>query len=1129
MNRNFDGVVASSVRSRLQMLHLAAGAAVTLGSLAGTALGQTWIGATGNFNTNANWLGNSAPLLGTVTTPVNLNFFSGNAGAVTATNNVGTPWVSSSLTFNTNNAFTLACGANSFQMQSSPTVSMNGLSNATVSVTGTGNALVLTDNLVLNGNGPGNLFLGGGITESGGAHSVTIGAGPARDQRIFYLGNGSTGNNTFTGGLILDGGTVGGSASAAGSWGNAGSTMTVTGNGGTLAMIGTVNSSLGVLQVNGPLHMIGTGSLGLFNSTVSTVALQGSGTIYNNSSGTISVMSNQGTGATSPFTGAVVCDQSELPEFAVNLAGNITLSAVGANAVSGSLNQAASFDIRAGGTLSLLNNISDSLQNGDRVGDTTPVRLRSGKFTLNGPATAVTTTSGHNFVPTNLTEKIGDLSGAGNNTVTLSPTNGTSVITTLQPNSLVRGTERGTFNFRTGNGTLGDGASANRGRIMLTNPLAGTEFVGGGGGAGSQNISILPYAVGGTSTTDSGSSLITYGADGFRLLNTSTEYYSTDLAPGDTTANVRITGSIGNGLSTTMNALVLGAGASTDGSVTGSGTLNITSGVVLAAGTHGTTAIPNSIANNIAFGGAEGVIYTAGINGLKITGQLTGTNGLTRSSDGVSGSPNTLYLSADNSGLHGLLTLDGGVLQYSATNALPGDTSIVANGSNVQTTGNSVGLNYAGAAATTLNRPIQVDTGMLSFKLLDASISASSQPNIGNLTLSGAITGVGGVNYQAQLAGGTVTTAGDIYVTGTNNTYTGVTRFAGGNVHVYADGSLGSGGPWEFAGGNIVLENGDQTNSRRINVSGTSTIFNTNGFNLTLTGPMSGINSSLGVAANAGFIKNGAGTLTLTNTDNTVAGAVQVNAGTLLINGNLGASATNSAMANNGGTLGGSGTIYRNTWGYVKTGSGSTSSPFVYTGGGIVAPGSNGPGILTVWGALDLAPAKVAGGTAPNVIGTPAASGSTLSMELNGPVAGSGYDQVQTFLQNASPVPQVLLGDGSATWAASLSLSLGYAPSASDVFWLIVNTNQYQANLGTANTTTGTFAGLPEGSSVTLGTFGGNTYTGTISYKGDFDSNNPAAGSGNDVVIYNVVPAPGSIALLGIGGLLATRRKRRTA
>jgi hypothetical protein len=116
-----------------------------------------------------------------------------------------------------------------------------------------------------------------------------------------------------------------------------------------------------------------------------------------------------------------------------------------------------------------------------------------------------------------------------------------------------------------------------------------------------------------------------------------------------------------------------------------------------------------------------------------------------------------------------------------------------------------------------------------------------------------------------------------------------------------------------------------------------------------------------------------------------------------------------------------------------------------------------------------------------------------MSMQLNGPAAGTGYDQV-VVNSTATSGATVDLGTGTAT----LSLSLGFAPTAHSVFWLINNTSSL------ANSTTGAFAGLPEGATVPLGSFGGVAFTGTISYRGDFESNNPAAGTGNDVVIYNV-------------------------
>jgi autotransporter-associated beta strand protein len=1044
---------ATPIQSRLRMLPLAAGAAVTLSALAGAAFGQTytWIGPTGTFSDGTKWQGGTAPVSDPGTALV---FSSGNAAAITASNNIGSPFVVNSLTFDVNNAFTINSTTNSWQYQldgPSPQISLNGL--GTLSTFTTGGGLLLAADTTIGGAGPGNISLSGVI--SGGYGLTVSGGSPLRAVRVVTLGAA----NSFVGGLTLDGGTVNTANGNATTLGPTGTTVTVTPNGGTLGIaqgFTPPGSPIGTLQLNGDLHLVSNGGL-----VLATAVVQGSGALYENfSTGGLTINSDS-----SGYTGPVVVDFSELPNMGPSVPGTITLGAIaGQGSPTGSLRGVPSFDIRAGGGLLLNNNVTDSLQNGDRIGDTTPVNLRSGNLTLNGPA--VVGPSG--YTPAALTEQIGVLSGAGNSTVTVFPTANTGVVVTLQADRLER-QEHGTFIFR---GTaLGDGATGVRGRILLTNPLAGSEFVGGGGAAGSLNINILPYAAGGTSTSDTGTSLVTYDTDGFRTL-TATEYdpavSAGVLSPFYPTSNVRLTGTTSNGATTTMNALVLANnGGTTDASVTGTGTLSLTSGVLISNPRNATATAPNILTNNIDFGSAEGIIYTVGNAGLKITGNLTGSNGLTKS-----GSPpttitntNVLILTGDNHLLTGPLTIDAGVVEFNSANALPGD-SILANVASISTLPIGAALAYAGASPVTISRGVTVNTGYLTFKQFD--LAASTQPSVGNLTVSGLISGTGNVNYQGQSPA--ITNAGQIYVTNTGNTYTGNTRFTNGNIHIAGDGCTGVGGGWSFAFGTstapvtLTLE-GDVTNSRHVNFEGGGAsspptfVINTNGHNMTLNGPITTLGSGTLTTGSGGFAKNGAGTLTLTSPVNTLPGVIAVNAGTLIINGNLGPSPTNALTVAAGATLGGSGTIWRNT-----------------TVAGTLAPG-NSPGVLTIGGNLSLS------------------SGATMSMQLNGAAPGSGYDQV-VVNSTAASGPSVTLGAGTAT----LSATVGYVADASAMFWLIVNNNA-------ATTTTGNFAGLPEGATVQLGTFAGRTYTGIISYNANATTG-LADHSGNDVVIYNINWSP---------------------
>lgn len=174
------------------------------------------------------------------------------------------------------------------------------------------------------------------------------------------------------------------------------------------------------------------------------------------------------------------------------------------------------------------------------------------------------------------------------------------------------------------------------------------------------------------------------------------------------------------------------------------------------------------------------------------------------------------------------------------------------------------------------------------------------------------------------------------------------------------------------------------------------------------------------------LISDGAGTLVLNGT-NSYSGTTFVLDGRLVVNGSIAASSDAQVY---GGVLGGSGT---------------TPGVTVHSGGAI-APG-NSPGILNT------------GDVSFN-------SGSSYDVELDGATVGSQYDQLNV-------IGAVDLG------SSTLNVSLGYGPLVGDTYTIVNNDG--------ADAITGTFNGLAEGSTITIG-----PATLQISYIG---------GDGNDVTL----------------------------
>ncbi len=237
--------------------------------------------------------------------------------------------------------------------------------------------------------------------------------------------------------------------------------------------------------------------------------------------------------------------------------------------------------------------------------------------------------------------------------------------------------------------------------------------------------------------------------------------------------------------------------------------------------------------------------------------------------------------------------------------------------------------------------------------------------------------------------------------------------------------------------GGIAATGGNDTVWAPVTLGAPQTVSADAGDTLTLAGDVDDGGNGYGLT------KTGGGYLSLAGTE-TFAGPVNVAAGTLRVDGLL-LSDVNLAP---GSTLSGTGLV----------------GPIISTGG-VIVPGDSGTGDGTI--------------TSTGGMTLDASSGLVLSLDGNTPGNGVGnYGQVST-------------GGDVALNGATLSLSLGsdYAPAAGDTLTLINN--------GGSNPVTGTFAGLPEGSLLTVG---GSTFR--ISYAG---------GDGNDVTLGYVRSAAVSL------------------
>lgn len=674
-----------------------------------------WNGpVTGTTNWSAGtWNPSTPPSGGAVGTRI--IFSQLGSGAYTAANDLGNPFLLSFLDLESGGGGVTvsSLASNTLQFGSSSVISQNGIGVAVISSTATLTGASFT---MVSGANFGNVRVSGVLD---GDNSLNIN----RAQNQFYTGLVDlTGANSYGGGTDLQAGNLRvGNATALGSGplrvtgGTLGATATTTianpvvVNATNLVYSGTAN-----LTLTGVISQVGVSGLTISTITGSTLILQGTNT----------------------YTGAT--NSALNPRFSGNGPGIGSLTLSGAN---GSSNLSSGFTFSGGGTLTLDNSVA-SANNDNRIGNSAPVTISGGTFVLNGANGGATL------------ENIGSFTGSGSVFVTMNAGTTGNTGATLQADSLTR-SNRAQFLFRANSASFGAPIAANVANLIFDSAPA---LVGGGGAAGTTTISIIPFAIGGITTTSTGTDLVTYGANGVRPLSTTANEYATTITDGSTTLdNARLTAATAITLPTQVNALVVASTTPFTGSTS---ILTLANGTLL-----NTSAFTVPAAMTLNFG-SEGVLFNNAA--MTVDGVLTGTNGLTKT--GTS----TLTLNNVANNVTGTLTINQGTVQFTDPAAIASFSTIVMNG---RASTSTPSLSLTGAGNATINKTMTVTDGF-----------ASLLSGTGTLTYAGQITGTGGVLING----------GNVELTNATNNYTGQTRVFAGNLLVGGDNFLGNGGGVDF-------------------------------------------------------------------------------------------------------------------------------------------------------------------------------------------------------------------------------------------------------------------------------------------------------------------------------------------
>jgi fibronectin-binding autotransporter adhesin len=622
-----------------------------------------------------------------------------------------------------------------------------------------------------------------------------------------------------------------------------------------------------------------------------------------------------------------------------------------------------------------------------------------------------------------------------------------------------------------------------------------------------------------------------------------------NMGTGNVTLGISPTITV-NGSVFTVGGVISGAYSLTKdgpGTMVIAGANSFTQGLTVNAGTlrlGASGVVPDGSGNGDVTIGASGTFNLYGfsetVNGLTGLGTVDNT---------VTGGPYTLTIGNNNasstflgvikntSGALAITKTGSGSLTLSGNNLFTGGVTMNAGTLNINSAtalggsagtftiaGGTIDNASAGGFTITNNNP-QAWNGSFAFSgtrdlnMGVGAVTLGATPtltvnNTGIFTEGGVISG----SFGLSKAG-----AGIMVVSGAN-TFSGDVTVSAGTLRLGAAGVIPDGASKGNVSVTGILDL--YAYSETVNgLSGNGTVDVTNGagaYTLTAggnnaTSAFSGtIQNSSGTLA---LTKIGSGILTLSNTANSWSGATSINAGTLQLGASNvipdgadkgdvsvagifdlnGFSETVNGLTGNGAidNVGGGGASA------LTVGNNDVSSSFtgvIKNTSGTVALTKTGTGALTLTGAcLHTGTTTISGGTfnctgslaGPLTIQTGALynvagsgttavintgnlniqSGGTFAVEVNGATTGTNYDQNKVT--------------GTVTLGGTLSLTLGYAPT--------VNTSDTIISNDGADAVTGIFTGIPASGGFIAASFGGITYTFTVSYAG--------GSSNNDVVL----------------------------